>query len=114
MIKEKKFFTKTTKVINNISWTIVLILLVMVGMAKPPSETFLNRIKNSPVRKSWDLDIMENTIYFLILLFLLCVFSIIINITACKKESYSLKFSPIFLSLSSLLSILFYFIYFYL
>ena len=112
MINNKKIFTNITKFINIFSWIIALISMIIIDQARPPFESFLNRIKHMPLRKTWDTDIMQNAFYLLTFLLLLCVFSIIINAVAYKKENYSFKFSPIFLSISSVASIIFYFIYF--
>jgi hypothetical protein len=112
MIDKRKTFTQITKAINIISWIIAFILLILIDKARPPFETFLNRLKNMPLRKTWDSDIMQNAFYFLVVLFLLSIFSIMINTIAYKKESYNFRFSSIFLSLSSLLGIILYFINF--
>lgn len=112
MSNKRKPFTMTVKIINTLSWIITFILLLLIDKAKPPFETFLNRIKNMPLRKTWDSDTMQNALYLLVLLFLFSIVSIIINAFAHKKENYNFKFSPIFLSLSSLVGIILYFIYF--
>lgn len=112
MINEKKTFTIFTRVINVLSWIIALISLEIVDIARPPFETFFNRVKNMPLRKTWDLDTLQYAFYFLPLLLLLSIFSIVLNVIAYKKENYSLKFSPFFLSLFALIGITIYFIYF--
>lgn len=112
MINNKKTFTKLTGFINMFSWIIALISLGIVSQAKPPFETFVNRMKDMNLRKTWDTGLMEIALYCFIAVFILSIFSIIINIFAYKKEMCEFKFSPIFLSVCSSIAIIIYLIHF--
>lgn len=112
MDNKKNSFIKFIMWLNIISWITAYVSIMVIDRARPPFESFFNRLKNMPLRKTWDGNIMHYAFYLLCFLFILCILSIILNIIAYKKNAYKFRFTPFFLSLCSLAGIVAYFIYF--
>lgn len=108
----KSLYQKFIMWINIICWIISCIILELVDAARPPFESFLNRIKHMPLRKTWDLNTLQYALYGLVILLILCIISVLLNAIAYYNEKYKFKFTPIFLSLCSLAGIIAYFINF--
>lgn len=70
---------KWVKWASLISWLIVSIVLFIIDRARPPVETFFERVLNIKLRTTWDEDLLKYSFYLLIALFIFCAISLIFN-----------------------------------
>lgn len=112
MKNTKRVYSKIVASINAVIWVICFISLFLVDRARPPFESYLNRIKDMPVRKTWDIESMTYAYYLFISMLILSILSIIFNIIARKKELYRLTITPFFLGICSIYGIIVYLIRF--
>lgn len=112
MENKKKIYTKIVIYMNILIWIISLVSAFLVDRARPPFETYFNRLKDLPVRKTWNTDLMSYAYYVFILMLIFSILSLILNIVAYKKEKFRLSITPFFLGLCSIYGIIMYLIYF--
>lgn len=112
MVNMRTIYIKIIMCINISLWIICFAILSLVDRARPPFESFLNRIKHLPVRKTWNLDLMGYVYYLLILGLIISICSIILNIIAHKKEKISFRFTPFFLGPCLLYALVEYLVHF--
>lgn len=112
MENTQKIYTKIVVYINILIWIISLVSIFLIDRARPPFETFLNRVKDLPVRKAWNMDLMSYAYYLFILILILSILSLLLNIVAYKKEKFRLSITPFFLGLCSIYGIIMYLTHF--
>lgn len=108
----RKIYNTILLCINLLLWIITFTMVSLVDKARPPFETFLNRLKDLPLRKTWNLSLMEYVYYLLILSIILSICSIILNIIAYRKEKIKFKLTPFFLGACSIYALVMYLMHF--
>lgn len=108
----KKIYTKIVVYVNILIWIISLVSIFLIDRARPPFETFLNRVKDLPVRKTWNMDLMSYAYYLFILILIFSILSLLLNIVAYKKERFRISITPFFLGLCSIYGIIMYLTHF--
>ncbi|MTK13547.1 MAG: hypothetical protein F8N39_16170 [Clostridiaceae bacterium] len=112
MKNTKKIYTKIVVYMNVLIWIIGLVSVFLIDRARPPFESYLNRIKDLPVRKTWNMDLMSYAYYLFILMLIFSILSLLLNIVAYKKEKFRLSITPFFLGLCSIYGIIMYLTHF--
>ncbi|MBV7276482.1 hypothetical protein I6U48_26760 [Clostridium sp. PL3] len=108
----QSIYIRVIMCINLSTWIIAFFIISLVDRARPPFESFLNRLKDEPVRKVWNSNLMEYVYYLLILAIVLNVFSIILNTIAYKKEKIGFRINSFFLGICLLYGLVMYLIHF--
>ncbi len=107
------FGTRWVKYTSILCWFITLIILFFIDKARPPFESYLNRLKNMYPRKTWNSDLVQYAFYLSVFIFILSISSFIVNIGLYKKKGCPLSISPILLTIFSLIVIIVYFTKFF-
>ena len=106
--KGPDFCVKWIKWAGYFLWIIAVTVILMADKARPPIETFFDRLFKIHLRKTWNTELMKYAFYLLILLFLTCIFTIIINSRRHRRKTDRYNPSVIVLSILSLIGMIIY------
>jgi hypothetical protein len=95
-----------------VSWIVLFSIMLITDMAKPPIETFFDRMFNVKLRTYWDTGLIRLALVFMVVLFLLSVAGIIANSMRHRRKTDRYNKSVIFSATASFIGILFYIFYF--
>lgn len=93
-----------------VSWLIILIVFMIVAIAKPQTESFLDRYNNVSLRATWDKTLIEYAFYMMFPLFLACIVGLLINSSRMQRRTDRYKKSLIFFLFLSMGGIIYYFL----
>lgn len=113
MENSKPIYKKITNILNLINWILLVFAAGFLDRARPPFETFLNRLEELPVRKTWKMDLLDYAMYLFILMIILSISAFIINIIARRKEKFKITYTPFFIVIVSIYAIVWYLIKFH-
>lgn len=110
--KRPDFLVKWVKWTGLISWCILIPGLYFVEKARPPMETFFDRLLEIETRQFWDVEYIDIAFYLMAALFILSMVSIIINSRRLKRKGDRLSPSLSINAALSMIGIAVYFIFF--
>lgn len=106
--KGPDFWVKWIKWAGYFSWVIAFAIIILTDRAKPPVETFFDRYFHIQLKRTWDIYLMRYAFLLLLVLFFICVFTIIVNFRRHRRKTDRYNPSIIILSVLSLLGIIIY------
>lgn len=104
--KGPDFWVKWVRRVGIIVWIIVIAIIFIIDKAKPPLESFLDRMFNIQLRKTWDDSLMFYAFCLLLFLFLLCAFTMVINIYRHRRKTDRFNPTVIFFGITSMIGII--------
>jgi hypothetical protein len=110
--KGPDLLVKWVKWTGIVSWIVLFSIMLITDMAKPPIETFFDRMFNVKLRTYWDTGLIRLALVFMVVLFLLSVAGIIANSMRHRRKTDRYNKSVIFSATASFIGILFYIFYF--
>jgi hypothetical protein len=104
--------TKWVKYSGIISWILIAMVLFITFVAKPDFESYIDDAFHIKLQKAWDTSLMQYVFILLVVLFLFCMISIIINLLRSRRRSDRFNMTLILNAAASFAGIALYFIYF--
>lgn len=103
---------KITYLTISICWFIFLIYAFLLAQAQPHNRTYFDTRFKATVQTTWDTDILQSTIRYFYIGFLLSGFGIFLNSKRMKRKEDHYKYSLIFINFTSILGIIYYHFFF--
>ncbi|MFT9493470.1 hypothetical protein [Anaerosolibacter sp.] len=91
------------------AWGIMFFILYITDRARPPMETFFDRLFKVQVRQTWNLDLLQYALYLMITLCVLCVAGLLINVKRHRRKTDRYNISLILMMGLGVFSIIMYF-----
>ena len=104
--KGPDFWTKWVKIAGYIAWAIVLVIIAITDKAKPRVETFFDRLFNIKLDPNWNTRLLQYAFLLLVILFILCNISMIINAKRHRRKTDKYNPSIIILTITSFVGII--------
>ncbi|MEJ2634508.1 MAG: hypothetical protein P8184_04375 [Calditrichia bacterium] len=95
-----------------VGWLIMLAALIILGNAKPQTETFFDRSFNIQLRNAWDMNLARDILYLMMGGLVISVASLILNASRHRRKNDQYRISFIFMGFLSVVGILAYFFLF--
>lgn len=94
-----------------ISWILVAIILTITLFAKPTFESYMDESFHIKLQDAWDTDMMQYVLLLLVLLFVFCIVSIVINLMRCRRRSDKFNKTLIINAIAAFVGIILYLIF---
>jgi hypothetical protein len=91
------------------AWGIMFFIIFITDRARPPMETFFDRLFKVQVRQTWDLDLLQYALYLMITLCVLCIAGLLINTKRRRRKTDRYNISLILMMGLGIFSIIMYF-----
>ncbi|MBB6214355.1 formate hydrogenlyase subunit 3/multisubunit Na+/H+ antiporter MnhD subunit [Anaerosolibacter carboniphilus] len=92
-----------------LAWGIMFFIIAITDRAKPPMETFFDRLFKVKVRQTWDIGLLQYAFYLMIALCVLCVIGLLINSRRHRRKTDKYNISLLLMMGLGIFSIIMYF-----
>ena len=89
-------------------WLLMFVALIIIGVAKPQTETFFDRSFDVDVRAAWNENLLQNIFYIMILGFVISLIGLMINKRRARRKDDELRISLVALGIISIAGIIAY------
>ena len=86
-----------------ITWGILFVILSFIGLARGREATFIDKMAHIPVDTAWNNNMLWVSLIITIVLFVLCMVSIVLNIMRSRRKTDKISMSLILCELFSFL-----------
>lgn len=110
--RKKDWVSRAVPIISIIGWAIALVSLFLLDRASPPQDNFFARFFGLTLRTAWNTSLLRMALFFLILVFVVCIVGFFLNMTRMRRKSDKYNKSIIALGVVALLGIIYFLIQF--